>query len=138
MEEIDNEIKKDEVRMDNEEIEDDNLYLNEENEGEGEGDIYNEENEDNYKNIPDNIEEVIIEEEEEKSDENNTINENNINNNEDEYYEQENKEMNEEEYDTQNIKESEVEENIEDLNIDFTDEYPEKNGIENINENNKN
>ena len=46
--------------------------------------------------------------------------------------------MNEEEYDTQNIKESEVEENIEDLNLDFTDEYPEKNGIENINENNKN
>ena len=138
LKEIDNEIKKDEVRMDNEEIEDDNIYLNEENEGEGEGDIYNEENEDNYKNIPDNIEEVIIEEEEEKSDENNTINENNINNNGDEYYEQENKEMNEEEYDKQNIKESEVEENIEDLNLDFTDEYPEKNGIENINENNKN
>ena len=138
LEEIDNEIKKDEIRMDNEEIGDENIYLNEENEGEGEGDMYNEENEDNYKNIADNIEEVILEEEEEKTDENNTNNENNINNNEDEYYEQENKEMNEEEYDPQNIKESEVEQNIEDLNIDFTDECPEKNGIENIDEIDKN
>ena len=136
LEEIDNEIKKDEIRMDNEEIEDENMYLNEENEG----DMYNEENEneDNYKNIPDNIEEVILEEEEEKTDENNTINENNVNNNEEEYSEQENKEMNEEEYDEQNIKESEVEENIEELNINFTDEFPEKNGTENIDESDKN
>ena len=74
--------------------------------------------------------------EEEKSEENNTNNENNINNNDDEYYEQENEEMNEEKY--ENIKESEVEENIEDLNLNFTDEYPEKNGIENINGNDKN
>mgnify|MGYP002624449349 CR=1 FL=1 len=134
LEEIDNEIKKDEIRMGNEEIEDENLYLNEENEGE---DLYNEENEDNYKNI-DNIEEVIIEEEEEKTDENNTNNEHNINNNDDEYYEQENKEMEEEECDSKNIKESEVEENIEDLNVNFTDECPEKNEIENIDENDKN
>ena len=134
LEEIDKEIKKDEIRMETEEIEDENLYLKEENEGEG--DMYNEENEDNCKNYADNIEEVIIEEEEEKSEENNTNNENNINNNEDEYYEQENEEMNEEKY--ENIKESEVEENIEDLNLNFTDEYPEKNGIENINGNDKN
>ena len=134
LEEIDKEIKKDEIRMETEEIEDENLYLKEENEGEG--DMYNEENEDSYKNIADNIEEVILEEEEEKTDENNTNNENNINNNEDEYYEQENEEMNEEKY--ENIKESEVEENIEDLNLNFTDEYPEKNGIENINGNDKN
>jgi hypothetical protein len=106
LEEIDKEIKKDEIRMDSDEIEDENLYLNEGNEGEG--DMHNEENEDNYKNIVDNIEEVIIEEEEEKTDENNTI------------------------------KVSEVEENIEDLNIDFTDECPEKNRIENIDENGKN
>jgi hypothetical protein len=134
LEEIDKEIKKDEIRMETEEIEDENLYLKEENEGEG--DMYNEENEDNCKNYADNIEEVIIEEEEEKSEENNTNNENNINNNEDEYYEQESEEMNEEKY--ANIKESEVEENIEDLNLNFTDEYPEKNGIENINGNDKN
>ena len=134
LEEIDKEIKKDEIRMETEEIEDENLYLKEENEGEG--DMYNEENEDNCKNYADNIEEVIIEEEEEKSEENNTNNENNINNNEDEYYEQESEEMNEEKY--ENIKESEVEENIEDLNLNFTDEYPEKNGIENINGNDKN
>ena len=134
LEEIDKEIKKDEIRMETEEIEDENLYLKEENEGEG--DMYNEENEDNCNNYADNIEEVIIEEEEEKSEENNTNNENNINNNEDEYYEQENEEMNEEKY--ENIKESEVEENIEDLNLNFTDEYPEKNGIENINGNDKN
>ena len=134
LEEIDKEIKKDEIRMETEEIEDENLYLKEENEGEG--DMYNEENEDNCKNYADNIEEVIIEEEEEKSEENNTNNENNINNNDDEYYEQENEEMNEEKY--ENIKESEVEENIEDLNLNFTDEYPEKNGIENINGNDKN
>lgn len=127
LEEINNEIKKDEVRIENEENEEENLYYNEENEG----NLYNEENYGN--NIVDNIEEVITEEEEDKTEENINNNYNYNMNNKVRYSSQEDKDITEEieNEDNEDKKESEIEENIENLHVDFTEDYPEKNDIDN-------